>query len=178
MFIECRKALKNCLVQCGATSNIYTSQKRLRACNESRVFAVLTESDGLAKNKSKRIYIDSSGKHKRRKKFDRDLTFSIVIGEYSMEKVEEIYDQFLENIPDGIYVKGNYVEIEPTAADWIDDEDTIIRAKCAVQIKVVCKGSVYKDTDFAKVNDIEITVNKKEVQDGKEGNTESGESML
>ncbi len=175
MFIEIREALKSCLVQCGAKSNIYTSEKRLRVCNESRVFAILSESDGLAKNKTKRIYTDINGKHKRRKRFDRDLTFSIVIGEYSMEKVQEIYDQFLEEIPDGIYVKGNYVEIEPIAADWIDDEDTIIRAKCAVQIKVVCKGGVYKDTDFAKINDIEIAVNRKEAQDGKERDTEPGE---
>lgn len=49
MFIECREALKNCLVQCGAKGNIYTSEKRLRGCNESRVFAILSENDGLAK---------------------------------------------------------------------------------------------------------------------------------
>ena len=41
MFIEIREALKSCLVQCGAKSNIYTSEKRLRVCNESRVFAIL-----------------------------------------------------------------------------------------------------------------------------------------
>lgn len=172
MFIECRDALKDCLKQCGATGNMHTSRKKLKGSNESRVFAILFEDDGLAKNKGKRIYIDADGKHKRRKKFDRDLTFSIVIGEYDIEKVQEIYDKFLENIPDGIYVKGNYVEIEPTAADWMDDEDTIIRAKCAVQIKVVCKGGVYKDTDFAKADNVGITVNRKGIGDAEERNRE------
>lgn len=174
MYTECRDALKECLKQCGATGNIHTSTKKLKASGESRVFAVLFEDDGLAKNKSKRIYTDISGKHKRRQKFDRNLTFSVVIGEYDIEKVQELYDSFLQNIPDGIYVNGSYVDIEPTVADWMDDEDTIIRAKCAVQVKVVCKGGVYKDTDFAKADDVEITVNRKEAGDGKERGPGSG----
>lgn len=177
MYTECRDALKECLKQCGATGTIHTSRKKLRTSGESRVFAVLFEDDGLAKNKSRRIYTDDGGKHKRRKKFDRNLTFSIVIGEYDIEKVQELYDSFLENIPDGIYVKGNYVDMEPTVADWMDDEDTIIRAKCAVQVKVVCRGGVYKDTDYAKADDVEIAVNKKEAAYGKEGDREAGEGI-
>ena len=55
-------------------------------------------------------------------------------------------------------------------ADWMDNEDTIIRAKCAVEIKVVCKGGVYKDTDFAKADNVEITVNRKEIEDAEERN--------
>ena len=175
MFIQCRDALKECLKQCGATSNMHTSRKKLKNSNESRVFAVLFENDGLEKNKSKRIYMDAGGKHKRRQKFDRSLAFSVVIGEYTIEKVQEMYDKFLENIPDGIYVNGNYVDIEPTAADWIDNEDTIIQAKCAVQIKVVCKGGVYRDTDFAKAGSVEITAGRKEAAYGKERDGETGE---
>ena len=161
MFIQCRDALMECLRQCGATGNIHTSRKRLQASGESRVFAILSEDDGLAKNKNRRIYADAGGKHKRRQKFERSLTFSVVIGEYSIEKVQELYDRFLHHIPPGIYVDGNYVDIEPTIADWMDDEDTIIRAKCAVQVKVVCKGGVYQDTDFAKLNDTDITAERK-----------------
>ncbi len=177
MYTKCRDALKECLKHCGATGNIHTSTKKLKASGESRVFAVLFEDDALSKNKSKRVYMDSAGKHKRRRKFDRSLTFSVVIGEYNIEKVQELYDRFLEEIPDGIYVDDNYVYIEPTVADWMDDEDTIIRAKCAVQVKVVCRGGVYKDTDYAKANDIAIAVSKKEAAYGKEGSRdgEAGE---
>lgn len=177
MYTECRDALKECLKQCGATGNIHTSSKKLKLSGESRVFAVLFEDDSLSKNRSKRVYMDSAGKHKRRQKFDRSLTFSVVIGEYSIEKVQELYDGFLENIPDGIYVDGNYVYIEPTVADWMDDEDTIIRAKCAVQVKVVCRGGIYKDTDYAKADDVDVTVNKKEAAYGKEGDGETGEGI-
>lgn len=169
MYTKCRDALKECLKHCGATGNIHTSTKKLKASGESRVFAVLFEDDALSKNKSKRVYMDSAGKHKRRRKFDRSLTFSVVIGEYNIEKVQELYDRFLEGIPDGIYVDGNYVYMEPTVADWMDDEDTIIRAKCAVQVKVVCKGGVYKDTDFAQISGVEVTVNRKGAAYGEEG---------
>lgn len=169
MYKECRDVLEECLKQCGAKGTIHTSRKKLRASNESRVFAVLFGDDRLAKNNSKRIYTDANGKHKRRKRNDRELTFYIVIGEYEIEKVQEIYDSFLENIPDGIYVDGNYVDIDPTAADWMDEEDTIIRAKCAVQVQVVCKGGVYKDTDFARINGVEVTVNRKGAAYGEEG---------
>lgn len=175
MYIQCRDALMECLKECGATTNMHTSRKKLRASNESRVFAVLFEDDRLAKNKSKRIYMDADGKHKRRKRNDRDLTFSVVIGEYNIEKAQEIYDMFLENIPDGINVNGNYVDIEPVEADWMDEEDTIIRAKCAVQVKVVCRGGVYRDTGFANADNIEITVDKKEAQDGKERDSKPGD---
>lgn len=172
MFTECRDTLKDCLMQISAAKNVHTSQKLLKASNESRVFAVLFENDGLEKSGDKRIYTDTGGKHKRRKKFSRSLTFSVVIGEYTIEKVQELYDKFLERIPEGIYVCGNYVEIEPVTADWMDNEDTIIRAKCAVEIKVVCKGGVYKDTDFAKADNVGITVNRKGIGDAEERNRE------
>ena len=88
------------------------------------------------------------------------MTFSIVIGEYSIDKVQEIYDAFIKELPAGIYVKGNYVDIEPKQADWLDDEDSILKAKCAVQLKVVCTGGVYNDIEFTTANDVEIKIKK------------------
>ncbi len=167
MFTSCRNMLKENLKKAGfKEKQIYTSKKRLALCNESRVAAVLFEEDVLAKNKSKRIYESNGNKHKRRRKYDRDISFSIVIGEYEIEKVEEIYNKFLEELPEGIYVDGNYVEVIPSASDWMDDEDTILKSKCAVQITVTCKGGVYKDTEFVKATDVDIAV-EKEKSDGK-----------
>lgn len=145
--------------------------------SEKGSFTVDEESYRAMKAEMQRRGMDSAGKHKRRQKFDRSLTFSVVIGEYSIEKVQELYDKFLENIPDGIYVDGNYVYMEPTVADWMDDEDTIIRAKCAVQVKVVCRGGVYKDTDYAKADIVDVAVSKKEAAYGKEGDGEAGEGI-
>lgn len=163
MFLQCRNTLKDSLIAAGAkTKSVYTSRKKLSLCNESRVFAVLSEDDILRKDRSKRIYTDNSGRHKRRKKYCREASFNVVIGEYDIEKVEGLYNAFLDKLPEGIFVEGNYVDIEPTAAEWFDDEDTILKAKCAVQVKITCKGGVYKDTDFAKTSDVEITVKKEE----------------
>lgn len=166
MFTSSRDVLIHTLEQAGLKrKQIYTSKKKLSLCSESRVGAVLFEDDETALNRSKRIYTSEGTKHKRRKKYDRNISFSIVIGEYDIEKTEELYNRFMEELPEGIYVDGNYVGIEPSTADWMDDEDTILKAKCAVQLKITCKGGVYKDTDFAKVSDVEITVEKEDEDD-------------
>ena len=116
---------------------IFTSRKLLSLCNESRVGGILFEGDGLKSNPSKRIYASEDGRRKRRKKYDREVSFTVVIGEYDITKVQELYDTFLRELPTGIYVDGNYVGIEPTEAEWFDDEDTILKAKAAVQVKSV-----------------------------------------
>ena len=159
MFTECRDAIKECL-ELVTGRKAYTSRKKLRLSNESRVIAVLFEEDDLEKDGSKRIYTDASGKHKRRQKYKRKLSFNAVIGEYTIEEVEKIYDKFLENLPTGIYVDGNYVSIDPEGADWLDDEDSIIKARCAVQVKIVCDGGVYADTDYKAVSDVNVTAGK------------------
>ena len=159
MFVECRKAITESIPGI-FKGNTHTSRKTLKRNNESRVAAVLFEEDDLEKDGSKRVYTDETGRHKRRRKYKRKLAFSVVLGEYSIEKVEEVYDSFLRNLPNGIYINGDYVSIEATNADWLDDEDNIMKAKCAVQIKVVCDGGIYKDTDFAKVSKIDIVAGK------------------
>lgn len=159
MFAECRKTIKESIPGT-FKGNIHTSRKTLKRNNESRVAAVLFEEDDLEKDGSKRLYMDENGRHKRRRKYKRKLAFSVVLGEYSIEKVEEMYDSFLQNLPDGIYVNGNYVSIEPTNADWLDDEDNIMKAKCAVQVKVVCDGGIYKDSEFIKISEVDIIAGK------------------
>ena len=165
MFIECRKALTTCLEESGIKSRIHTSRKTLRQSSESRIAAVLFEDDQTEKDGSKRIYTDGQRK-KRRKKYSRQITYTVVIGEYTIEKVQEIYDTFMQKLPDGIYVDGNYVDIDPKQADWIDDEDSILKAKCAVQLKIVCTGGIYADTEFATVRDAVVTAQKEEIYGG------------
>ena len=88
------------------------------------------------------------------------MTFNVVIGDYSIGDVEETFDKFLRCLPSGLYVDGNYVSIEARSADWLDEEDSILRAKCAVQIKVVCDGGIYVDTDYKAISDVNITAEK------------------
>ncbi|CAH8248798.1 hypothetical protein WJ0W_006768 [Paenibacillus melissococcoides] len=91
-------------------------------------------------------------KHKRRKMFERETTFVVVIGEYSQEQADAIFEAFLALLDPGILIDGNYTALEVEEADWVDKEDSILQAKIAVQLKVTFRGGVYKDTDFAKVN--------------------------
>ena len=166
MYIQCRDTLVECLNKTKLDKKrIFTSRKLLAACNESRIGGVLFEGDGLKSNPSKRIYATEDGHKKRRKKYDREVSFTVVIGEYDIIKVQELYDIFLQELPTGIYVDGNYVGIEPTEAEWFDDEDTILRAKAAVQVKIICRGGVYQDTEFSRIRDVEVEV-QKENQDG------------
>ena len=93
------------------------------------------------------------------------------------EKVNEIEERILENkdVENTInsylnyytsIASGNYVDIDPKQADWIDDEDSILKAKCAVQLKIVCTGGIYADTEFATVRDAVVTAQKEEIYGG------------
>lgn len=148
------------LKEAGIKRPVHTSRKRLKLDMESHVGAVLFEDEQLEKDGSKRVYIDKETKRKRRKKYGRTLAFSVVIGDRDIDKVEEIYEKFLEKLPAGLWINGDYVSIEPEGADWLDDEDSIIKAKCAAQVKVNFRGGVYQDTEYLQADKVEIEVKK------------------
>lgn len=161
MFNVCVEELKETLKKAGIKTQIYTNMAALKATSESHIGAVLSDGEKLTRNGSKRTFTDETGTGKKRKKiFDRDLTFNVVIGEYSREKADEIYSNFLAELKRGIYVDGNYVYIEPEKSEWVEKEDSILRAKIAVQVKIVFKGGIYKDTELKRIKDTKIEVIK------------------
>lgn len=169
MFQECRIYLSERLKQAGIRKEPVTTLKKLELAGDSHVGAILFEKEELTKNGSKKLYLEDGDKKKRRKVYNRDIVFTVVIGEYTQEAVEKIYEGFLVLLDKGIYVDKNYVEIVPEETDWVDADDSIINAKCAVQVKVRFKGGIYKDTGFAKVSDVALTV---ETQGGMENEYE------
>jgi hypothetical protein len=161
MFVECREYLIDKLKQAGMKTTPYTTMKRLSAAAESHICAVLFGKDTFARNGSKTIYQDEAGiRHKRRKVFDRGLSFNVVIGDYDEDKVETIFEAFLTSLDAGLYIGGNYVPIEVESSEWVDKDDSILRAKIAVNIKVIFDGGVYKDSNFAKLTDTDIQTEK------------------
>jgi len=80
----------------------------------------------------------------------------VIIGDYTEDAVESMFERFLSGIGSGITVDGNFVPIEVEAADWVDSDDSILKAKVAVQIKIRFDGGVYRDTDFAKVSELVV----------------------
>ena len=152
-----REYLIQKLKDAGIKSTVHTSMKKLSISQESHVGAVLFEGDKFDRSGSKTIYRDQGGvKRKRSKAFDRNTVFNVTIGEYDQAKCEAIFEKFMGSLEKGILVDGNFIPIEVEEADWVDKEDSILKAKVAVQIKVRFDGGIYTDTDFAKVNEYKV----------------------
>ncbi len=157
LYGECKRYLLEKLKEAGVKTRPYTSKKSLEKCMESHVAAVLFEREECARNGSKKRFRDEEGeKHKRRKIFDRSISFSVVIGEYSDDTAEELFERFLASLDAGLYVDGNFVEIEVVESDWVDKEDSLLKAQVAVQTLITFHGGLYRDTDYAPLRHIEV----------------------
>ena len=161
MYVECRDLLVETLKKSGCIKQPLTTRKKLLASAESRVSAVICEEETVERQKGRKVYTDGEGRRlKRSRLYSRDIIFSVVIGDYSSEKIEEIYEKFLRSLPDGIYVDGDYVSIEPRESDWMDEKDHVLYAKVTVQSKIVFHGGLYRDTDMMRIKDINVDVRK------------------
>jgi len=157
LYAECKQYLIAKLREAGIKTRIYTTKKSLEKCMESHVGAVLFEREECARNGSKKRYRDEEGaKHKRRRVFDRSITFSTVIGEYTDDAAEGIFERFLASLDAGLYVDGNFVEITVEGSDWVDADDSLLRAKVAVQTAVTFHGGLYRDTGYAPLRHVEV----------------------
>lgn len=173
MYAQSKAYLLEKIRACGLKSDPYTTEKALEKSQESHVGAVLFESETLARNGSKTRFRDQEGaQHKRRKVFDRKLSFTVILGDYTDEAVEAMYEKLLAGLDSGIYINGDYTPIEVESADWVDKDDSILKAKVAVQVKITFDGGLYRDTDFARVRELDVVSvtknNGKEPIDGSE----------
>lgn len=157
LYTDSKRYLVAKLKAAGVKTNIYTTQKSFDKSQESHIGAVLFDREAYVRNGSKKRFRDEEGaKHKRRKVFDRDLSYAVTIGGYTDEEVEGILEAFLSNLDDGIYVDGNFVPIEPEGAVWFDTEDRLLKAQVAVQLNVIFHGGVYRDTGFGQLRRVEL----------------------
>lgn len=158
----CRDYLVGRLREAGIKSNVHISMKKLKTSQESHIGAVLFEGDTFVREFGKRIYHDESGKHRRRKLFTRETSFTVVIGEYEQDACERIFERFMTLLDRGIHIDGNFTEVEPGEADWVDDDDSILKSKIAVQLKVKFVGGLYRDSDFAPIHELDVEIKKEE----------------
>ncbi len=167
LYAESKGYLIDKLRAAGLKSRPYTTGKSLEKSQESHVGAVLFESEGLSRDHSKTYYRDQEGvRKKRRKVFGRKLTFSVVIGGYTDDEVEAMFERFLVGLDRGIYVRGDFVPIEVEGADWIDKDDSILKAQVAVQIRITFDGGLYKDSGYGRLSETELDV--EDMNKGKE----------
>lgn len=136
----------------GIRSQVYTTMKKLRQGNESHVGAVLQSSDTFNRSGSKKTFTDQEGQQKRRVKlWSRSTVLRVVIADTSEEKVEEILEKFLRRLKKGIPVDGNWVNIVVGDVDWVDEEDSILKAKVAVQFDITFEGGIYEDREMKEM---------------------------
>lgn len=157
LYTESKAYLLAKLKEAGLKSRPYTALKTLQKSQESHVGAVLFEREAYARNGSKKRFRDEEGaKHKRRKVFDRAVTFVVLIGDYTDDAVETMLEKFVALLDRGIMVDGNFVPIEVEGAEWVDAEDALLKAQVAVRVTITFSGGIYKDTDYAPLTRVEI----------------------
>ena len=162
LYTESKAYLLEKLKAAGLKSKPFTTIKGLEKSQESHVGAVIFEQETISRNGSKTLYKDQQGAQKKRRKvFNRNLTFTVTIGDYTDDAVETMFEKFLASLDRGIWVDGDFVPIEAEGADWVNKDDSILKAQVAVQVAITFEGGLYKDTGFAPLTHIEIeTVEK------------------
>lgn len=160
-----KEYLKECLQKAGIKNEILTTWKALQSKTDSHVGAILREGQTLTRNGSKRNYEDQNGvRCVRVKAYDVDTSFKVVIGEYTEERCEALFLQFLNALGKGLRIEGNYVDIEIGQVEWVEKEDSILKANIACQIPVTFHGGIYQDMT-------KKAVAIGEIQTGKEATT-------
>lgn len=140
------------LKSAGIRSQVYTTMKKLKQGNEIHVGAVLQNGETFSRSGSKKLFTDQEGHRKRRVKlWDRNTSLHVIIADSTEEKVEAILENFLRELKKGIAVDGNWVDIGIGEADWVEEGDSILKAKIAVQFDVTLKGGIYEDRDMKPI---------------------------
>lgn len=140
------------LKESGIRGNVYTSFKKLKQGNELQVAAVLRNSETFVRSGSKKTYTDQEGQRKcRAKLWDRTTSINVVIADTTEAKVEDILEKFLRRIRKGIEVDRNWTDIEIGDVDWVEEEDSILKAKVAVQFEVILRRGIYEDRDLKQM---------------------------
>ncbi len=136
----------------GIQSQVYTTMKMLKQGNEPHVGAVLVSSDTFSRSGSKKIYTDQEGQQKRRVKlWNRTTVCRVIIADTSENKVEAILETFLKKLKKGVPVDGNWVNIVIGDVDWVEEGDSILKARVAVQFDITFEGGIYEDKEMKEM---------------------------
>lgn len=149
------------LKEAGVKGNVFTSLKKMEMSHDLQMAGVMISGEMLTRSGSKTKYTDEEGRRRSRHKIWKRVTrMHVVIADTTDEKVEELLEKFLHKIKKGIAVDGNWEDIDVGELDWVDADDSILKAKVAVQFDVTFTGGIYKDYALKAVG-IEI---KQEVE--------------
>lgn len=142
-----KEVLTDALRKAGVNGTIYDSLKRMSEDAGTYYAGILRGTDKPVRAKSKKTYQDKEGVTVVRKKlYDVETVYTVVIAEYDEEHMEQLVEAFLCALPTG-YDDGdaNWVSVEAGTVDWVDEKDSILKARLAVEIPVTFRYGVYED---------------------------------
>lgn len=137
----------------GVKGTIYGSLKEMAADGGSHYAGILRGTDKPVRAKSKRTYVDKEGVTMAREKlYDVETVYTIVIAAQDEAGLEKLVEAFLRSITPGYDDgAGNWVSVELGAVDWVDEKDSILKAKLAVEIPVTIRYGLYDDVRLARM---------------------------
>lgn len=93
----------------------------------------------------------------RTRKYKRITRLVVVISRAEDSMTDETMCEFMASLDKGIDDgKGNFVTIECQKGDWVDEADSILRNKVAVQLLVEFNGGIYVDAPVMTFTKVEV----------------------
>lgn len=149
--------LEQKLKDAGLTGKVYFSLKELKQYSGVEIGAVIPGQEELTRETAKGYVTVDGKKYLRKKVYKRVTNIIVVISSKDDVATDEIMCNFLASLDLGIDDgKGNWTEIECKKGDWVDEVDSVLRNKIAVQLLVKFTGGIYTDKPIAPVMDIEV----------------------
>lgn len=150
--------LEQKLKDIGLNGKIYKTLKELKQYSGAELGGILTGEENFARNGT-RSYVEKDGiRYIRKKVYDRSTNIVVVLSGKDDAATDELMVQFIALLDKGIDdTKGNWVEIECLKGDWVEDMDSVLRNKIAVQLLVTFKGGIYVDKATIPIKNIELT---------------------
>ncbi len=141
----------------GTETLVYLTEKELAACAESHVAGILISAESLTAS-GKRVAVQEG---RARRKFERSVALSVVLGEYTFAPLEEYYVELLAAIKPVIADAGGFgIRLEPGEVLWSEKSDELLRANVSVILTVNCTGGIYLPVETAPVSDYTVNAQR------------------
>lgn len=155
MLNECLAYLEQRLLSVmGENTPCFTRLAELKISAASRVCSAIPDSDVITFSGANAYNLDT--KTNDVKLFDRVITVGVVIGERNTEALEPLFEAFLASLDESFVHAGHTVGITLGEAGWMDEKDSLIKAKLAVEIPIIFTGGIYRPKRHGKIETINI----------------------
>lgn len=155
MLTECLNYLKGKLLSVMNESTPYfTRLAELKISAASRVCAAIPDADVVTFSGANAFNLDT--KTNDIKRLDRVITVGVVLGERNTEALEPLFEAFLASLDESFIYAGHAIGITLGEAGWMDEKDSLIKAKLAVEIPIIFTGGIYRPKRYGKIETINI----------------------